>query len=185
MPAYWEDNGTYWAYAPVPGKHAACASSDVDARQQHTKNSIGEAFYKASVTVELPLVARQAHVVVSRSICGESPIRFEECHTGHRRPQYLRQQPEDQTGRRELARKYTAQYMLICGFGLLDEVDPSVHRALIRLFSSRPDWFPGGWFGGPAGSMALSHFMRAGPRPCSTTTRDWSAEQHETQRQRT
>lgn len=129
--------------------------------ENNMKNSVGaEAFYKASVTLELPLAAMEAHIAISKTDLQRIANSFsknvlQENDSLNIYISSRKIRPAD-----EFAHKYTSQYMLISGFGLLDGVNPSIRRALVRLFSLRPDWFQNGWFGGPAGSMALAHFMR-------------------------
>lgn len=155
-----EDNETYsWAYAPVPGRmqHAhPLMSSDL----RNVNNSVGgEAFYKAAVTVELPLAAHRAGIRFStvdlQRIAGsflKNVVRNTDDLNVYVSSRKIRPAAE-------LAAKYGAQYMLICGFAPLDEVNADARRALVRLFSTHSDWFPNGWFGGPAGIMALAYFM--------------------------
>ncbi len=155
-----EGNDTYsWAYAPTPGKMRD-KHPLMSMEQKNINNAVGgEAFYKAAVTIELPLAARQAGICLSANDMNRIANSFLQNVVQPNDDLNLYISSRKIRPAAEFATKYSAQYMLICGFALLDEVNEEVRRALVRLFSVRSDWFPNGWFGGPAGIMALAHFM--------------------------
>lgn len=155
-----EENDTVsWSYAPEPG-HMRDEHPPMSIELKNLKGEVGgETFYKAAVTCEFPAAAGRAGICFSEKELERVADSFLKNVSLPGDGLNLYVSSQKLRPAEEFAEKYAAQFMLICGFGLLDEVRPEIRSRLVRLFGRRPEWFGGGWFGGPAGLMILPYFM--------------------------
>jgi glycosyltransferase involved in cell wall biosynthesis len=154
-----QDGMVSWAYNPTESdkKHGLFSTSYGD--DKHRVLLGPELFYKAAVTIELPVAMYRAGILpngstdillISRSIRESIFLDNDEINY------YISNK------KRHLSRQKAGMAMPVlrphymCGFELLGDVDIEVSNRLACVVKNRSDLFPKGWLTGPASVMAAS-----------------------------
>ena len=152
-----KDGLVSWAYNPTESDKTLGPESSAYGERNH-KVLIGpELFYKASVSIELPIAMFQVGILpgdmeeiqlISRSLRKSIfQNNFKVNYYISRNKRHLCSEPEQ--GNMPVLRPH---YM--CGLELLGDVDLKMSQKLASIVANRPDFFPKGWLTGPASVMA-------------------------------
>ncbi|UYV39435.1 hypothetical protein N4R57_10780 [Rhodobacteraceae bacterium D3-12] len=160
---YEEKNGTVsWAYAPTPDNkniaHPECSFGERSF--SHVKGA--ELFFKAAVTIELPLAMHRVGILDKSEIeLIAKSLRVNVMSNDDSINMYIsprKQVPDsvEHLQKQKIRPEFLAMYYLLAPF------DGKMKLSLDDLFEKRKDWFPNGLISGPSQLLAYSFLHYGG-----------------------
>lgn len=156
---YFEDNGTVsWPYRPSLDTNPMQHPPQRYGRDKLFTYTGGEFFYKAAVSILLPIALHRAGIetsdidlkLISKSIRDNIFMPNAEINY-YISPRKIHLSSDEIVGKQPTLRPH-----FLYGFILLSPYDPQLHDRLLQINEQRTDLFPQQWFSGPSGVMALS-----------------------------
>lgn len=158
-----EDDGTIsWAYRPTADDPMTAHHPMRYGQPDFSHNQGAECFYKAAITIELPVAMMRAGILqtpddlnlISSSIHRHVFSRGDTI-SYYGSPRKIRLSTDAQIGRSIMRPHH------MCNFDQLTPYAPEIGRDLDHVVEHVPNLLPKGWLSGPSGYMALSRRLAA------------------------